>query len=178
MRDLFIAGTKILGIWGIYRSLLFIPSIIDYLVRIQAPLEQHPAYDPARFLMHLIISFFLYLLSGLLLTFGTETLANLLRVKDRDTQKISSPNIELFRIGVNLLGIYMLANSIPLIMSTIYQMDGFLYGTPQGVSDVADLIVYGLQTVFGLALVFAGSRVANYISQKNRSFEKAVDSSA
>ena len=161
MRNLFLVGSKILGLYSLFKCLLFIPSIANSIGYFRGQSDELGC-SPERYLMLLIVSFSLYLFFGLIMTFRTTQLANILSIKDEPNQQFDLPKIELFKIGVNILGIYILITSIPALASTIYKLDRL----PGEYAHKTDLIIYGLQTLFGFILVLAGRNVVKFISRK------------
>ena len=163
MKSIFLVGAKLLGLFSIFKSLSQIPIIAVVIGQIQTQVPQ-PGHELKRFLMISVVYFSIYLLFGLIMTFQTEKLSNLLQIKEMTDHKLGLPKIELFKIGINLLGIYILISALPHLVSVIYKFDKTFFGEPAAIPHIADVIIYGLQTLFGFVLVFAGRKVIGVIS--------------
>ena len=165
MRNLFLSGTKIFGLFTLYKAILIIPSIASYLGMIRG----HSTADnslPIRAVILMSLYCLISISFALILLFKTEMLANVLKIKDNEEKRIVLSENVFFKIGIILVGIFILAEAVPKLASTVYQWDRLMYGQRQGIMNIANLITYVLQIILALVLIIGAQHIVRFITKK------------
>ena len=162
MRNLFLVGAKLLGMLGLYWTILIIPQI-GFLLGANAQMNEDN-FSGAWMFSGLLLYFLLSLAFGLILIFRTEKVADLLRIKKAEVQEIKPKTDDMLRIGIILVGIFLLASAIPKLTKTIFVMAQSLSGLMSIYS--SDLISSILQICLGEWLSFSSSKVIHIISKR------------
>ncbi len=113
MRRLFITLAKLLGLYEAYRAVQYLTAIISMAGFFRRPIE---GLDWDQLVPHLIGSLvFLGVTAALawLLLCRTERLADALSISKDDEETPELTKDDLFRVGIKLLGLSLLATSIP-----------------------------------------------------------------
>ena len=113
MRRLFITLAKLLGLYEAYRAVQYLTAIISMSGYFRHPIE---GLDWKQVMPHLIGSaIFLGVIAALawLLLCRTERLADFLAIPKDGDEKPELTRDDLFRVGIKLLGLSVLATAIP-----------------------------------------------------------------
>ncbi len=164
MKNLFLAGAKIIGLLSIFWAISFIPSIGWAIV--QARTGSMSANAGA--ILNIYIEFAFLIVFGLLLLFRTEKLATLLKIKEESEIEIKLPASEILRIGFIFIGIYMLGKAIPEFFKTFYilsKSSEFTGGFEKN-RYISELISSIVKIGLGSWLTFASRKVVRIITTR------------
>ncbi len=162
MRNLFLAGAKILGLLSIFWSISYIPSIGWAIV--QARTGTMSANAGA--ILNVYLGFAVLIIFGLILLFRTEKLATLLKVREESEKEIKLPASEILRIGFIFIGIYFLGKAIPEFFKTFYilsKSSEFTGGFEKN-RYISELISSIFKIGLGSWLTFASRKVVRIIT--------------
>ena len=120
MRNLFLAGAKLLGILALYWAILIIPQI-GFFLSVRTTMSEGN-YSGTWLFSGIVLSFILPLIFGLILIFRTEKIADILKIKESKEQEFKSKQDDILRIGIILVGIFLVASAIPKFAKIIFQM--------------------------------------------------------
>jgi len=162
MRNIFLAGAKLLGILGLYWAILIIPQI-GFFLGIQNPINEE-YYSISWIFSGIFLYFLLSLVFGLILIFRTEKIANMLKIKEGEEQEFKPNADNMLRIGIILVGIFLLASAIPKLAKTIFGMARSLSGLTSIYS--SELISSILQICLGVWLSLSSSKVIHFITKR------------
>ncbi len=162
MRNLFLVGAKLLGMLGLYWTILIIPQIGFFLGANSQMNEDN--FSGVLIFSGLLLYFLLSLSFGLILIFRTEKVADLLRIKKAEVQEIKPKTDDMLRIGIILVGIYVLASAIPELAKIIFRlaqtsMTLRSYNTTELISSI-------FQICLGWWLSFSSRKVAHFITKR------------
>ena len=162
MRNLFLVGAKLLGMLGLYWTILIIPQI-GFLLGANAQMNEDN-FSGAWMFSGLLLYFLLSLAFGLILIFRTEKVADLLRIKKAEVQEIKPKTDDMLRIGIILVGIFLLASAIPEFAKIIFRlaqtsMTLRSYNTSELISSI-------LQICLGGWLSFSSRKVVHFITKR------------
>ena len=120
MRNLFLVGAKLLGILGLYWAILIIPQI-GFFLGANAQMNEGN-FSGAWMFSGILLYFLLAFAFGLILIFRTEKIADLLKIKESEVQEIMPKTDDMLRIGIILVGIFLLASAIPEFAKIIFRL--------------------------------------------------------
>jgi len=118
MRSFFIAICKVLGIFCIYLGIFRFPYL--HLSVAFGLLSGHES-NPGIYIFMTILSFIISTAFGLFLIFKAELIADKLQVEDSDISKTDFPIFSLTRIGIILIGFFILLEQIPMLFKLVYE---------------------------------------------------------
>ena len=125
MKNLFIVGSKLLGIICVYWALITIPQIVFATALLSDKPSPPGSVPPEVAILIALIAVLASILLAILLLFKTDRLAQFLKIPS-DTTLASAANSELIiRVGLVLIGIYILIDAIPVI--TRFIIESFQY---------------------------------------------------
>jgi len=164
MKNLFLAGAKIIGLLSIFWAISFIPSIGWAIV--QARTGSMSANVGA--ILNIYIEFAFLLVFGLLLLFRTEKLATLLKIKEESQKEIKLPASEILRIGFIFIGIYMLGKALPAFFKSFYLLSKWseFRENFDKTRYISELISSVFKIGLGSWLTFASRKVVRIITTK------------
>jgi hypothetical protein len=162
MRNLFLAGGKLLGILGLYWAILIITQI-GFFFGIQSDISKN-YYSMAWMFSGFLLYFLLALVFGLILIFRTEKIADMLKIKEPEKQEFKPKADDMLRIGIILVGIFLLASAIPEFAKIIFRlaqtsMTLRSYNTSELISSI-------LQICLGGWLSFSSRKVVHFITKR------------
>ena len=162
MRNIFLAGAKLLGILGLYWAILIIPQI-GFFLGIQTPMSEDN-YSGAWIFSAILLYFLLAFSFGLILIFRTEKIADLLKINEPEEQEFKPKADDMFRIGIILVGIFLLASAIPEFAKIIFR----LAQTSMTLRsfNTSELISSILQICLGGWLSFSSRKVVHIITKR------------
>lgn len=156
MRTLFIPLAKLLGIYEIFRVLLYTLFIISRAIRSQ------------KFVDTVVTSCPIYAISlvlALILIFKAEKIADILKIPQDKTDSLVFDFHSILRVGLVLIGVAMLMHAIPsLIGLAIVMIPVQETGYPY-YQLYHRLYTSILQVVFGSCLVLLANRLAQFLSK-------------
>ena len=150
MRNIFLAGAKLLGILGLYWAILIIPQI-GFFLGIQNPINEE-YYSISWIFSGIFLYFLLSLVFGLILIFRTEKIADMLKIKEPEKQEFKPKADDMLRIGIILVGIFLLASAIPEFAKIIFRLAQS--SMPLSSYNTSELISSILQICLRVAFVF------------------------
>ncbi len=162
MRNLFIACAKLLGLLSLFWAILVIPQISIY-IGILATKEQ-AKYATSWLFLGLLMYFLLSMLFGLALLFKTEKIADMLKI----SKSIEEPRLntdDLLRIGLVLVGAFLLVSAIPKAVQTIFE----ILRHPRSIRfarQIPELISVILKIGLASLLTFSTGKVITIINMK------------
>jgi len=164
MRNIFLAGAKIIGLLAIFWAIRFIPSIGWAIV--QARTGSMSANVGV--ILNIYLEFAILVIFGLILLFRTEKLATLLKIKEGSEKEIKLPTSEILRIGFIFIGIYFLGKAIPEFFKTFYFLSksSEFSGNFEKTRDISQLISSILKIGIGSWLTFASRKVIRIITTR------------
>jgi len=162
MRNLFLVGGKLVGILGLYWAILIIPQI-GFFLGTQSQMSE-TSYSTERIFSAILLYFLLAFVFGLTLIFRTEKIADLLKIKESEVQEIMPKTDDMLRIGIILVGIFLLASAIPEFAKIIFRlaqtsMTLMSYNTSELISSI-------LQICLGGWLSFSSRKVVHFITKR------------
>jgi len=172
MREWFTIGAKLLGVYFFYMFLSNVLGVTGYLAA--SINNQSSATDPMEkmVILSLIVSIAIWLLFSLLLLFGTEWLARLLRIPEQALMQGMPEGISLLRTGLILNGVYVFVTNIGGLVKTLYDhivadsAPADIFGTlPRAVSWSQDFVRPGVTVLFSLFLIFASLPLARFLTK-------------
>ncbi len=180
MRGLFIAGSKLMGIYFLYWALTTLPGSImvsTSLFSKSVIINEGPSN--LAFFLASISSGLVMIAFAYALLFKTELIADKLNITEGDqTKSTSGANLEA---GITLIGIYLFATEVGTlanIFATAQRAnritDPFAASQPQGLSFSSKLIEPGVTIIVSLCLIFGAQYIAAFLT-KNKS--KATEQS-
>jgi hypothetical protein len=165
MRNIFLAGAKLLGILGLYWAILIIPQI-GFFLGIQTPMSEDN-YSGA-WIFSAILLYFLFAFGfGLTLIFRTEKIAEILKIKETKELVFNQKTDEMLRIGIILVGIFLLASAIPELAKIIFRM--VQTSITLSSYNTSELISSILQICLGGWLSFSSRKVIHFITKRESS---------
>jgi Ca2+/Na+ antiporter len=157
MRNLFLVVGKLVGIIAVVQALVFIPYIAVAVSTLTGTPQEESRTEPLFMLAGIIVGILLYLgLAGLLL-FKTEKLADVLRVsKVNEDFPVGQPE-QLLRVGLVLIGTYVLITAIPELLSSLIQVSrgGGSFAVGNLVSSILRVLVAIYVTLFSRRVIKA-----------------------
>ena len=123
MKSVFIVGAKLLGVLAVLRLVgvvAAVSKVIEWwaLSTGQEPLGDHFGW----FAIRAGTQFVLYAILAFLLFFRTEWLARLLRIPETARPPQFSASDVLLRVGIALIGVYLVATNLPLLVGQVYNV--------------------------------------------------------
>jgi|APSaa5957512622_1039677.scaffolds.fasta_scaffold105609_2 hypothetical protein len=162
MRNLFLVGAKLLGIFYCFWALSILPQIIAGFRALNSTSQGDQAAGMWGFIISLLFAMLLNILLGIILIFSTNKVATKLNIPDIPLQ---SETIfpQYIRIGIVLIGIYTLTLGIPETIKSLVQMKmlgmlRFNFASEHFLSGVAKVAI-------GSWFAFAPSRIVQLISK-------------
>ncbi len=185
MRRLFIVGAKLLGLlclwWAIYITL----QIISYQM-IFLPGHLRDSFWLIGVLLNvagLLVYFVLAVLFALVLLFRTEWIADKVRlVKDTELPG-SSDGHNLLRLGIVLLGFYVLTHAIPgVAKSSLTLLGEFWLKRQPGYRDIASFFLQYvipvlsrvLEVAVGLLLILMPARIIHWLEKAQNALQRKL----
>lgn len=121
MRDLFIAGCKVLGIYFLFSFLLQTLSVTTTILA-QDNLSE---FFKDSYIFYYLGEFFLSLFFMILLLFGSNFLANTFKMKNSIDFKINISGRQLLKVGILIIGVFSVYGSLYRIYDMLVGISGY-----------------------------------------------------
>ena len=164
MRKLFIPLAKLLGIFMIIRPLSHLINMSFFAI-LSFFTEQESARSAFLYAFILnVVSLFL----ALVLLFKTETVADILRLPDDNTNLVGINRYTILRIGLILIGFWTITYAIPILISSAVAYFKFNYITPlrYNYGEQEKILSSILRTILGICLVFLSKQIARFFEKQ------------
>ena len=162
MRNLFLVGAKLLGIFYCFWALSILPQILAGFRALNSTSQGDHAAGMWCFIISLLFALLLNILLGIILLFSTDKVATILRIPDIPLQSEKVFH-QYIRIGIVLIGIYTLTLGIPEVLKSLVEMKmigalTFNFVAEHFISGVAKIAI-------GSWFAFAPSKIVQIISK-------------
>ncbi len=160
MRAIFIAGGKLLGLLMFYWAINVIPQFGFWVSMREDWVADGIAagWLPGAMALQLLVTIGF----GWILVFRTERLADLFKIRETEKGELRPEVGELLRVGIIVIGVYLLATAIPKLAERVIEV--FRYGAGLWEFHFSRLIEILLQILLGLWLALSSRRVAGLIA--------------
>ncbi|MFC1494358.1 hypothetical protein ACFL6W_03665 [Thermodesulfobacteriota bacterium] len=162
MRNLFIVGAKLLGIFYCFWTISILPQILTGFRTIYSTTEDSQLTALWLYIISLLFSFFLNFVLGIIFIFYTNKIVSILKIPETPLQsEIVTP--QYIKIGIILIGIYTLTVGIPEIPKSLIRLrmgDSFSFHI------LNDLFFScALKIILGAFLTFGSDKITKLISK-------------
>jgi hypothetical protein len=169
MKNYFLIGAKILGLYLAFRSLLtFFQAIAALIVFSSSSSEPFAVLSLVSSGGALIILLFL----SFILLFKTEKIASILKIEDSLSDTGNKLSIQT---GIILIGLYIFSTNIGGFFASIYfQFQEANAGrdpigtSPKGLTISEDLVSVGVTIIFSVFLIFGSKVIDNFVCRPNK----------
>ena len=168
MKNLFIVGSKLLGILFVYWALIIIPQIgFVTTVLSEQPSGSPGSVPPEVMLLTVFMAFITSILLAALLLFKTERLSQFLKVPSDETSILKLSFESIIRLGLVLIGVYILIDAMPEITRLIIESFKYsnLLDSFHGVGRLVSLV---LRLIMALYIVFYSKHATQIILKYQR----------
>lgn len=162
MRNLFLVGAKLLGIFFFFWAITAFSQVISGLAAFRYTAEtEHAGIWP--YVAALIFSFLLNLGLGIILVFSTEKIADILKIPDAASDTAATFS-QYVRIGIVLIGVYILSVAAPDVIGSLAQikLGGVL---PFSYANENNFISSVIKLVVGFWFVIGPGQIVNLITK-------------
>ena len=162
MRNLFIVGAKLLGIFYCFWALSILPQILAGFRALNSTSQGDQAAGMWSFIISLLFALFLNILLGIILLFSANKVATILRIPDVPLQSEKVFH-QYIRIGIVLIGIYTLTLGIPETLKSLVQIK--MLGT-HNFNFVTEYFLSGIAKIaIGFWFAFSPNKIVQLISK-------------
>jgi hypothetical protein len=170
MRDTFIVGAKLLGVYLVYWLLFNLLSLLAVVV--MAIWESRLAVLTIFSILAYLFSIAVLIIFSYILLFKTEWLSNIVGLRDDRSHALEFSMDAVLRAGIILIGVYIFSTRIGGLVKEIYNLlavenvgGDIAASQPAGLRFSRDLITPGVTVAFSLLLVFGSKYLVKMIDR-------------
>lgn len=175
MRDWFIVGSKLLGLYFLYTVIITTLNSSGVFLSLLTFSDSFlPKEDSKAALLITALTIAAEIASALPLLFKAEWIADKLRLPSAHTASFRSEK-EILHPGIILIGIYIfavqigrLARVFALSRATLRAASPFAATQPAGLSFSRDFIDPGITIIISLCLIFGAKYITTFLARKER----------
>jgi hypothetical protein len=170
MRDTFIVGAKLLGVYLVYWLLFNLLSLLAVVV--MAIWESRLAVLTIFSILAYLFSIAVLIIFSYILLFKTEWLSNIVGLRDDRSHALEFSMDAVLRAGIILIGVYIFSTRIGGLVKEIYNLlavenvgGDIAASQPAGLRFSRDLITPGVTVAFSLLLIFGSKYLVKMIDR-------------
>ena len=158
MRNVFLVGAKLLGIFSFYQALTKLIDLRYVFKAMQQPDDDLVLQVGSYFLSTVILFLF-----GYLLAFKTSWLANFVRVPEPDDNLPQFTSQSALNIGLILIGVFHVLRRIPALIQVTFLYRSAMHGSQAFPSWLLFLTGEILGLILAILLIFFSRKVVDII---------------
>ncbi|MEJ2183661.1 MAG: hypothetical protein P8Y66_09065 [Nitrospirota bacterium] len=170
MRDTFIVGAKLLGVYLVYWLLFNLLSLLAVVV--MAIWESRLAVLTIFSILAYLFSIAVLIIFSYILLFKTEWLSNIVGLRDDRSHALEFSMDAVLRAGIILIGVYIFSTRIGGLVKVLYNLlavenvgGDIAASQPAGLRFSRDLITPGVTVAFSLLLMFGSKYLVKMIDR-------------